>query len=459
MSHNKQIIRVLVVVCVMFLSLVTYLLYFNMFEAEEVASNPYNKRQWEDELNVKRGNIYDRDGVLLAETIVDGDSRTRNYPKGRMYSHIIGYYSRTYGKSNLEMRYDKELNGHGDMSITLGELREGYNLNLTIDNDLQKCAYDQLAGRNGAVVALDPKTGKILAMVSYPDFDPSAQSLEKNWAGIVERKDSPLLARATHGLYPPGSTYKIVTTSAAYEEGKTGQIFNDTGSFKVDHLKVDNYGGNAYGNIDIQKAFEVSSNFVFCSLGYEMGGSRIKEQAEKFGVNQDFGLDFDVAKSRLDRGNIDNKEAALVSIGQGSLLMTPLNVAMMGGAIANNGKIMKPYLVESVSTSSGLVLKGSKPKVLYDAISPACADYVGTLMEGVVRNGTGKTAKISGINVAAKTGTAENETGKDHAWFLAYAPAENPQIVVAVILEYDGGAGGTNAGPVARNVIKKYLGY
>ena len=149
MQNNKRIIRVLVLVSFMFLALVSYLLYFNMFQAEKVSSNPYNKRQWEDERYVKRGSIYDRDGELLAETVVDGDNRTRRYPKGRLYSHIIGYYSRVYGKNLLEMNYDKELMGHGDINLSFNEIRSGYDLNLTIDNDLQKYAYDKLNGRSG----------------------------------------------------------------------------------------------------------------------------------------------------------------------------------------------------------------------------------------------------------------------------------------------------------------------
>lgn len=458
MNPNKRIIRVLVVVCLMFLSLVTYLLYFNMFEAEEVASSPYNKRQWEDELSVKRGNIYDRDGVLLAETIVDGDERIRKYPKGRVYSHIIGYYSRTYGKSLLEMKYDKQLLGKGDLSLSFGEIREGYNLKLTIDDDLQQYAYKRMGGQNGAVVALEPSTGKVLAMVSLPDFDPNTASLEKNWSYIVEREDSPLLARATQGLYAPGSTYKIVTTSAAYEDGRTHQTFNDNGVFQAGNLKVKNYGGSSYGTIDLKKGFEVSSNFVFCTLGYEMGAERVYNQAEKFGINQSFDFDFQTSKSRIDDKKLSNEDAALISIGQGSLLMTPLQVAMMGSAVANKGKIMKPYVVDSILTSSDFTLTSAKPQVLYQPLSADCADYIGTLMQGVVQNGTGKNAKISGVNVAAKTGTAENETNKDHAWIVSYAPAENPKIVVAVILEYDGGSGGSNAGPIARDIMRRYLG-
>ncbi len=457
MNVNKKIIRVLVVVALMFLSLVTYLLYFNMFSAEKVASNPYNKRQWEDERYVVRGSIYDCNGEVLAKTEVNGDERTRVYPYGHLYSHVIGYYSKVYGKTQLEMKYDKELLGHGDISINFNELRSGYDLHLTIDNDLQSYAYDQLKGRNGAVVALEPSTGKILAMVSYPDFNPAASALEQNWNSIVERKDSPLLARATNGLYPPGSTYKIATTVAAYNAGYATHTFEDNGSFKLDDFKVENYGGKSYGNIDLKTAFEVSSNAVFCSLGYELGSENILSNAEGFGINKDINTDIPVAKSKIEYKKMSNADAALVSIGQGQLLMTPLHVAMMGASVANNGSMMKPYLVDSITTSSGMTIGTAKQESLYMPMSSMCAGYLNELMTGVVKEGTGKSAAISGITVAGKTGTAENETDKDHAWFVGYAPAENPQIAVAVLLEYDGGAGGSNAAPIARNIIRRYL--
>ncbi len=458
MNPNKRIIHVLVVVCVMFLSLVTYLLYFNMFQAEEVATNPYNKRQWEDEKFVKRGNIYDANGVLLAETEVDGDTRIRRYPKGRLYSHVIGYYSRTYGKSQLEMLYDKELLGHGDITISFDELRSGYDLNLTIDHSLQQYAYDQLGNRQGAVVALEPSTGRILALVSRPDFDPAAESLEQNWNAIVEQENSPLMARATQGLYPPGSTYKIATTAAAYEKGLIEKTFEDTGVFEKDGLKVSNYGEKAYGEIDLKQAFAVSSNFVFCSLGYDMGVETVQETAERFGIGKPFDFDLAMSQSQIQYKKMYQGDAALVSIGQGQLLMTPLHVAMMGAAVANDGKMMNPYLVDSITTASGLTLSSTKPSLFTQAMSRGCADYLDELMQNAVETGTGRNARISGVAVAGKTGTAENETEKDHAWFVGYAPADDPKIAVAVLLEYDGGAGGTNAGPIARNVIRKYLG-
>ncbi len=454
---NKRIIRVLVVVSLMFLSLVTYLLYFNMFNAEEVAGNSYNKRQWEDEKFVKRGSIYDRDGVVLAETRINGDERVRVYPKGHLYSHIIGYHSKVYGKSQLEMKYDRELLGKGDINISFNELRSGYDLNLTIDNDLQSYAYDQLGGRRGAVVAIEPSTGKILAMVSYPDFNPSASALEESWKYIVEREDSPLLARATNGLYAPGSTYKIVTASAAYSAGYSDKIFEDEGAFEIDGLKVENYDGKSYGTLDLKQAFEYSSNFAFCSLGYELGSENVLAAAEAFGINKSIDMDLPVSKSRIEYKKMYDADAALVSIGQGQLLMTPLHVAMVGATIANDGKMMRPYLVDRITASSGVSLGTTRPQALYHPINYENAQFMKDLMTGVVKKGTGTRAQISGITVAGKTGTAENETKKDHSWFVGFAPVENPQIAVAVLLEYDGGAGGTNAAPIARNVISKYL--
>jgi len=455
MNANKRIIRVLVAISFLFLALITYLLWFNMFKAGDISTNSYNKRQWESEQSVKRGDIYSSDGVLLAETEIDGDARIRKYPRGRLYSHVIGYYSQVYGKSQLEMSRDDELLGKGNISISLGEMRYGNNLNLTIIDELQEYAYDQLDGRNGAIVAMEPTTGQILAMVSLPDYNP--EKIEDNWADMMEDESSPFLARATQGLYPPGSTYKIVTGAAAYDNGLTEETFDDNGKFEKGDVTVYNYGKESHGHIGVKEAFELSSNYAFCTLGYEMGAERVKAEAEKFGVNKSFDFDIPVSQSQIQYKRMSDLDAALVSIGQGGLVMTPLHVAMMGSAIANHGRMMKPYLVETVTTNNGTVVGQSKPSVLYDCVGAACADYVQDMMIGVVENGTGKNAQIRGMSVAGKTGTAETDSGKDHAWFVGYAPAENPTICVAVILENDGSSGGSTACPIARNVIRKFL--
>ena len=204
---NKRIIRALIVVSALFLALLTYLLYFNMFQAETVATNPYNRRQWDDERYVTRGTIYDSTGLILAETVEDSEGNAkREYPEGRLYSHVIGYCSKVYGKSLLERAYDSELLGKGDIDIFQGDKKKGFDLNLTINNTVQKHAYSQMRGRRGALVAMNPQTGEVIAMVSLPDFDPNAENLEKSWGDIVEDENSPLISRTIQGLYPPGST-------------------------------------------------------------------------------------------------------------------------------------------------------------------------------------------------------------------------------------------------------------
>lgn len=455
MRTNKRIIRVLIAISLLFLALVTYLLWFNMFRAKDVYTNSYNKRQWESEQQVQRGEIYSQDGVLLAETEIDGDARIRKYPKGRLYSHIIGYCSQVYGKTQLEMSHDDDLIGKGTISLTLNEIKHGNNLNLTINDELQEYAYEQLDGRDGAIVAMEPTTGQILAMVSLPDFNP--ETIEKDWPSMMEDENSPFLARATQGLYPPGSTYKIVTAAGVYDNGMTTETFDDEGLFKKDDVTVYNYNKESFGKLDIKTAFEVSSNYVFCTLGYEMGADAVKAEAEKFGVNKSFDFDIPVSQSQIQYKKMTDLDGALVSIGQGGLVMTPLHVAMMASAVANNGKMMKPYLVETVTTENGTVIGQTKPSVLYDSIGTACADYIEDMMIGVVEDGTGTGAQISGITVACKTGTAENETDKDHAWFVGYAPVENPTICVAVVLENAATSGGKSAVPIAKNIIRKFL--
>ncbi len=454
---NKKIIRVLIVVSALFLGLLTHLLYFNMFEAESVATNPYNRRQWDDERYVTRGSIYDSNGVVLAETTTDSEGNTvREYPQGRLYSHVIGYYSQVYGKSLLERRYDAELLGKGDIGIFQGDKKRGFDLNLTINNAVQKYAYSQMRGRRGALVALNPKTGAVLAMVSLPDFDPQASALEKQWGDIVEDENSPLIPRTVQGLYPPGSTYKTVTLAAAFENGMQEKLFDDVGEFKAGDVTVENYNGKKYGEISLERAFAVSSNQVFCNVGFDLGSEKVLNAAKRFGIGDEVESDLDIAKSRIEYKKMTDIDGALVSIGQGQLLCTPTQMAMICSAIANDGKLMRPFLVDSVTKGNSVVQRTS-PKILGQAINEECAEYVGLQMVQAVENGTGGNARISGVAVAGKTGTAENEKEKDHSWFIGYAPYEDPQIAIAVILENDGTSGGTAAAPIAGNVIRKYL--
>lgn len=462
MNRNKKIIHLLIAVSAMFLALLSYLLYFNLFEADKISSNPYNMRQWDDEKSVQRGSIYDSSGVVLAETVkndtANGETEMKRvYYEKNLYSHIIGYYSKVYGKSLLEREYDNMLLGKGDLSLSISDGRKGFDLNLTVDNRVQTAAYKAMNGRRGSVIAMNPKTGEILAMVSLPDFDPNADSLEKNWSVIVENENSPLLNRAASGLYPPGSTFKIVTSVAAYENNMTGRVFEDTGSFSLDGLTVQNYNNESLGKIDFESAFSHSSNQVFCEIGAELGEDILTDVAKRFKIGAELDFDIPTEASRIGYKKMYEKDCALFAIGQGKLLVSPLNMLLVCSAVAADGNIYSPYIVKSVTKDSGTVVYKAQTRLISNACSAGCAEYIKQLMVETVKSGTGKAAAIKGVTVAGKTGTAENEKENDHSWFVGFAPAENPEIAVAVILENDGGSGGKTAAPVAKAVMQSYL--
>ena len=431
-----------------------------MFEAEDIVSNPYNMRQWDEESTVYRGSIYDRNGILLAETVKNDDgTQKRVYCENNLYSHVIGYYSKVYGKSLLEREFNSMLNGKGNISLNITDIKRGFDLNLTIDNRLQKSAYNALNGRKGAVIAMNPKSGEIYAMVSLPDYNPNSTVLEENWKDIVEDKNSPLINRAVSGLYPPGSTFKIVTAAAAYENGFADKIFDDTGKFSYDGLEVNNFNNETFGQITFSDAFKYSSNQVFCSVGSELKEEVLINVLNRFRVGKAPDFDIETSVSRLDYKDLTEKDRALIAIGQGKLLVSPLDMLLICSTIANDGSMPKPYIVKSATKESGTTVYKAFEKSLSSAISTECASYIKELMIATVKDGTGKNAALSEVTVAGKTGTAENESDKDHSWFVGFAPADDPEIVVSVILENDGKSGGSAAAPVARSVFQTYFSF
>ncbi|NTW71067.1 MAG: peptidoglycan glycosyltransferase [Eubacteriaceae bacterium] len=469
MNQNKRVIHILVVMSVLFLSIIGYLSYFELFMKEDIITNNFNKRQTEYARETLRGSIYDRDGEILAASEGEIQNQKRVYPFENLYSQVIGYNSVIYGNSLLESVYNQELIGKNALSSILdikdqlsGDDKKGNNLLLTIDHDLQKKASELLGDRKGAVVAIDPKTGEILAMVSKPDYDPNSSNLEENWSKLVESQDSPFLPRAIQGIYVPGSTYKIVTSVAAYENGLVKEGYDDQGSVVIDGKFISNFGEKAYGKIDFSKALAVSSNAVFAQTGVDLGFENLKEVALQFGFNKKLPFDLSVKKSSFPYTSMKKTDMAAVGIGQGSLQVTPLHMAMITASLANDGTMMEPYLVKGISTSKGKVIYSKKPSVFLTVTDKSTADQVTGMMIKVVEEGTGTRARISGINVAGKTGTAENELtssqgDKEHAWFVGFAPAEDPQIAIAVILEYSGSTGGKTAAPIAKEIMEAYL--
>ena len=327
---------------------------------------------------------------------------------------------------------------------------------------MQKLAYELLGERNGAVVALVPKTGEVLALVSKPDFDTNEEIMGKNWKSMVESQQAPFLPRATQGLYAPGSTFKIVTSAAAIENGLDSIKFNDKGVVTIDGKKISNSKGKANGEIDLKAAFEVSSNVVFAQLGVKLGQEKLIEMAQRVCFGSDIPFDIPVSKSLFPYQQMEQNDMAAIAIGQGKLMVSPLHMAMITSGVANDGVIMKPYLVNSVVSSEGKRIKTAKPDTYRKIMDKTVANKLKEMMKGVVESGTGKKAAINGINVAGKTGTAENELtaqskNKEHAWFVGFAPAENPQIAVTVMLEYSGSSGGSIAAPIAQRIMDEYL--
>lgn len=469
MQSNKKIIRLLILMCGIFFSLAAYLTYLEIFKGDQIVTSSYNRRQSIKEDNTKRGSIYDKNGVVLAQSSKVKDKWERKYPYGSLYSHVIGYNSAVYGKTLIEQKFNDYLLNLNKLKSVInlndnllkGE-KTGNNLYLTIDHNLQKLADKLIGERKGAVVVMNPKTGGILAMVSRPGFDPNNGKLVEDWKGLVDSEDSPFLPRATQGLYAPGSSFKVVIAADALESGLEHITFDDRGTVNIDGKEFSNSNKKAYGKINLEKALTVSSNVAFSQLGVKLGSKSIKNIALKIGMEKGIPFDIPVNRSIFPYSNMGETDMAAASIGQGKILVTPLHMAMIASCIANKGVMMKPIMVTKVTSPDGKEIKSWGPEKLFDGISEDAAEKVEKMMVNVVKEGTGKNASISGVSVAGKTGTAENElTAKDknkvHAWFIGFAPAENPKVAVAVLVEYCGSSGGTVSAPIAGKLMEAYL--
>ena len=461
MKSNKRIITVMVSVCSLFLVTVVYLTYFTLFQAKDIIKSSANQRIWEKEEKVLRGSIYDRSGVLLAESKQTEKGQKRIYPHGSLYAHSIGYNSRTYGKTNIELKFnDYLLRTESVIDVLKRETRDesafsnGAKLELTLDHGMTELAQKLMSGSNGSVAALNPATGEVYCMYSNPTFDPNESSLTKNWDDLSQNTDSPFLPRVTQGLYAPGSTFKIITAAAGIESGYEAFTVRDDGKVKIGGREFKNAGGSRHGTIGMSDAIRVSSNVYFASLSQKIGSERLGNSVDAFGVTKKIPFDIATKAIPLDFSSMSSVDLASTSIGQGKLLVTPLHMALTACAVANNGVIMQPYMVNKAYFEDGATVYNARQKVLYEAMSDETAAKIGEYMKACVRSGTGKSANVRGVTVAGKTGTAENERkDKTHAWFICYAPAENPQIAICVMKEYSGHGGGSVCAPAAAKII------
>ena len=457
--ESKRIIRVLIFISTLFISLIIYLSYFQLFRSEEIIANTFNKRNWMGEEKILRGQIVDRNGEVLAYSEKQGDTQVRHYPKGKLYGHIIGYSYREYGKAALESTYNKELldlkesNPIDELKAILesGKEQFGNDLTLTIDNNIQQKAYELLGDKKGSIVLMNPTDGEVYAMASNPVFNPA--TLQKDWGEIIESEESYLLNRATMGLYTPGSVFKLITATSALEDSSIAKTFNCTGSTTIDGYVLNDYGQTAHGNIDLKEALVKSCNVSFGEMGVQIGREDLRDVAEAYMLNKDIPFDLKTSRSQFSKERMDDAELAATSIGQGKTLITPLNMALITSAIANDGQMVKPVLVSEVKDHDGEVLTKNASKVISTITSSQNSSELKGMMIDVVDRGTGTNAKIGNVNVAGKTGTAENDTDKEHTWFVGFAPVENPKFAVAVVLENSGGTGGSEAAPLARDIL------
>jgi len=436
-----------------------YLLYFNMFESRVISSNSYNRRLRNAGENIIRGSIQDRNGEVIVKSTKYKSGVKRKYSYSRYFSHIIGYSSKNLGSSGLEAYYNKELMSSSD---TIEALKskindyyiQGNNIRLTLDRSLQVYAAEQLKGKKGAIVVLRPKTGEILAMVSKPDFDPS--DIQNDWESLINDKKSPLLNRAAEGLYPPGSIFKLVVTSSILRNNLENREIECTGEVDVGGYVIKDNDSKVHGKITLQDALKYSCNSYFIKQGLQLGNANIYNEAVKFRFNKNIQTDIKIAQSVFPNKS-DKTNIAQQSIGQGEVLITPLHAALLAATIANKGIMMQPYAVSSITDSENKIIKEFKPKQISQVIDENAANIIKDVMVEVVKSGTGTKAKVSKVTVAGKTGTAEvGGNQKSHAWFVGFAPADEPKVAIAVLVE-NGGGGGSAAAPIASKVIKKAL--
>ena len=482
---ERQIRRVGVILIVLLLLVFGMLNWVQIFAAESIASQPSNYRALLAEASIKRGTIVTADGVTLARSIDTGRELRyrRTYPEGELYAPITGYYNLLNGtRAGIENAYNDQLLGESGV-LTMQDIgdrfleseSEGDDVQLTIDSRMQETARAALGDQPGAVVALDPNSGAVRAMWGFPSYDPNPLSSYDKQEALDYRRTleprsptSPLISKAARRLYPPGSTFKVVTTGAALESGRytPNSTFPDPTALELPQTTdtLTNFTKTACtggGSIDLFTALEISCDTTYGILGMRVWNP-LRDTAEAFGFNSPIPFDLTAEASVMpDYGEDELPLRAFSGIGQADVSATPLQMALVAATVANDGEVPRPRVVQKVIDPRGGVVETYSPETIGRALSSNNAEEIRAMMVAVVQSGTGTTAQIPGIQVAGKTGTAQSAEGAaPHAWFITFAPANNPEIAVAVLVESGGSLGSEATGaavaaPIAKTMIER----
>ena len=478
---NRQIVQLFGLFTALFAILLVFTSRWTVFEASSLADNPDNRRPLIEEQKIPRGLILASDGTKLARSRGEGRGEnrtyTRTYPSGGLFAHPVGFSYLKNGQRGLEQSRNDDLVGQEDEFATIlsgleSRDREGNDVVTNLDVKGTQAAVAGLAGRKGAVVAMEPSTGKVRVMVSIPEYDPN---LIPSQIGQLnrDRTNQPLLNRTTQELYPPGSTFKVVTATAALDSGKlTPDTVIDAPSPKeISGVPLENAGGESFGPISATDALTNSVNTYWAQVGERIGRGTLVEYLKRFGFYEDPQLDypkFQMVPSGIINGDgdyvDDGFDVGRVAIGQGGLegeiRSSPLQMAEVAAAVANHGRLMKPQLTDRIVRKDGRIKEKIQPDLQSVVMKPETAEQLASMMSRVVEEGTGTAAALAGITVAGKTGTAEVGANREFTqpWFICFAPVEEPRMAVAVTLERTTGQGGTVAAPIAKSVLEALLG-
>ena len=472
---NTPITRLYIVFLLLFGVLVVGTSWNTVFRADELRDKPQNRRQLLEQQRIRRGTIRAADGSVLARSVRRSDDTfTRLYPENGLFAQALGYSFTRYGRAGLEQSRNNALTGTTNELGTIfdrlsGTQPEGDDVRTTLDASAQRVALQGLAGRKGAVVALDPQTGAIKVMASVPGYDPNTIGEPGRFTRLNQDQDAPLLNRNTQAGYTPGSTFKVVTAIAAIDSGEftPNSLVSGRNLKPISGVPLRNFGGESFGLITLTDALTHSVNTAWATVGEKLGKRTMAKYMNRLGFDEPVEVDLPPEERRASGEFVGGKlirptsgvvDVGRMAIGQDKLNVTPLQMAMVSAAVANGGRLMEPHLTDRIVDRDGRTVDRIQPREMSRVMSAKSAGEVGAMMGKVVEEGTGTAAALEGISVGGKTGTAEvGHSCPNQVWFIAFAPLHDPKVAIAVTIECSAGTGGDVAAPIAKNVMQELL--